>query len=171
MQLRTLTAICILAAAISSPAYAGSFSAGISITEDVSPDKTGMRVYPGAAPVMKKKGDSESANIQFSFGDYGLKVVVAKLRSDDAPGMVGAFYRNELAQFGTVLDCGNADEAKAARAKDKKSKALTCDSDKPQKRGMLFKAGNRDDQHIVEIKPVGEGSAFSLVHVVVRSPE
>ena len=35
MQLRTLTAICILAAAISSPAYAGSFSAGISITEDV----------------------------------------------------------------------------------------------------------------------------------------
>ena len=171
MQLRTLTAICILASAISFPAYAGSFSAGISITEDVSPDKTGMRVYPGAVPVIKEKGDSESANIQFSFGDYGLKVAVVKLRSPDAPGMVGAFYRNELAQFGALLDCGNAEEAKAARAKEKKSKALTCDSDKPRKRGILYKAGNRDDQRIVEIKPVGEGSEFSLVHVMIRSPE
>lgn len=171
MQLRAIAAICILASAIFSPAYAGSFSAGISITEEVSPDKTGMRVYPGAVPTSKKKGDSESANIQFSFGEYGLKVVVAKLRSPDAPGMVGAFYRNELAQFGNVLDCSSADESKAARAKDKKSKTLTCDSDKPQKRGILYKAGNRHDQHIVEVKPVGEGSEFSLVHVLVRSPE
>lgn len=171
MQLHAIVATFILLFAIVFPVHAGSFSAGININEDASPEKTGMRVYPGAVPVTKTKGDTESANIQFSFGDYGLKVVVAKLRSPDAPSLLAGFYRNELAQFGPVLDCSNAEEAKAARAKDKKFKTLTCDSDKPRKRGMQYKAGNRDDQHIVDIKPVGDGSEFSLVHVLLRSPE
>lgn len=172
MQLRPIAALCIvLTTSIFSVTHAASFTAGINISEDVAPEKTGLLVYPDATPIMKKKGDSESVNIQFAFGEYGLNVVVAKLRSGDAPGKVAAFYRSELARFGAVLDCGNADEAKTARAKDRKSKALTCENDKPRKDGMLYKVGSRDDQHIVEIKSVGDGSEFSLVHVNVRSPE
>jgi hypothetical protein len=170
MKLHAIAALVLCSTALLMPVYAASFSAGIEITGDVDADKTGMRVYPGATPVTKKKGDSDSANIQFAFGDYGLKVVVAKLRSTDAPAKVAEFYRGELARFGEVLDCGNAGDG-ATRAKDKKSKILTCDGDKPRKSGMLYKAGRRDDQHVVEIKPIGDGSEFSLVHVNVKSPE
>jgi hypothetical protein len=171
MKFQSLAAIALLSCAMFAPAYAASFSAGIDITDDVAAEKTGLRVYPGATPVLKKKGESESANIQFAFGEYGLKVVVAKLRSTDAPGKVAEFYRGELARFGDVLDCGSAEAAAAPRAKDKKSKVLTCDGDKPRKSGMLYKAGRRDDQHVVEIKSVAEGSEFSLVHLNVKSPE
>ena len=171
MKLQFLAAITVFFCAVFAPAYAASFSAGIDITDDVSVAKTGMRVYPGATPVLKKKGASESANIQFAFGDYGLKVVVAKMRSTDAPAKVAEFYRAELARFGEVLDCGSAEVAAAPRAKDKKSKVLTCDGDKPRKSGMLYKAGRRDDQHVVEIKSVADGSEFSLVHVNVKSPD
>ncbi len=170
MKFQFLAAIAVLSCAVFAPAHAASFSAGIVITDDVAAEKTGLRVYPGATPV-QKKGDSESANIQFAFGDYGLKVVVAKLRSTDAPGKVAAFYRAELARFGEVLDCGSAEVAAALRAKDRKSKILTCDGDKPRNSGMLYKAGRRDDQHVVEIKSVADGSEFSLVHVAVKSPE
>jgi len=171
MKLQSLAAIAVLSCAMFAPAVAASFSAGIDITDDVAAEKTGLRAYPGATPVLKKKGDSESANIQFVFGEYGLKVVVAKLRSADAPGKVAEFYRGELARFGEVLDCGSAEIASAPRARDKKSKVLTCDGDKPRKSGMLYKAGRRDDQHVVEIKSVADGSEFSLLHVNVKSPE
>lgn len=171
MQLRTIVALCIFASAISCGARAASFSAGLNISEEVAPEKTGMRAYPGATLVRKEKGDGDSADIQFSFGDYGLKVVVAKLRSTDAPNRVAEFYRSELARFGDVLDCGNPKEGETHRTKDRKSKVLTCESDKPRKSGMLYKAGSKDDQHVVEIKPNGAGSEFSLVHVHVRRPE
>ena len=172
MKFQFLAAITVFFCAVFAPAHAASFSAGIDITDDVAAEKTGLRVYPGATPVLKKKkGDSESANIQVAFGDYGLKVVVANLRSTDAPGKVAEFYRAELARFGEVLDCGNPEAAPAPSAMDKKSKVLTCDGDKPRKSGMLYKAGRRDDQHVVEIKSVTDGSEFALVHVNVKSPD
>ena len=171
MQNRSIAVLCVLASAVSSVALAASFSAGINISEEVAPEKTGMRVYPGAAPVVKKQGKDDSADIRFHFGDYGLKVVAAKLRSTDSPGKVAKFYREELAQFGDVLDCSNPNVAETTRSRDEKSKVLTCNDDKPRKSGMLYKAGRKDDQHVVEINPNGEGSEFSLVHVKVRSPE
>ena len=36
---------------------------------------------------------------------------------------------------------------------------------------MIYKAGLKDDQYIVEIKPSGDGSEFSLVRVKVHRPE
>ena len=171
MQMRSIAVLCVLASAVSSVALAASFSAGINITEEVSPEKTGIRVYPGAVMVTKKKGDDGSADIQFVFGEYGLKVVAAKLRSTDSPGKVAEFYRDELAQFGKVLDCADPSVAETKRVADEKSKVLTCEGDKPRKNGMLYKAGRKNDQHVVEIKPSGDGSEFSLVHVKVRSPD
>jgi hypothetical protein len=171
MQLRAIASLCIFISAIIPAVQAATFSAGVDISEEVAPEKTGLRVYPGATLVVKNKGESDSANLQFSFGEYGLKVVVAKLRSADTPAKVAEFYRSDLARFGDVLDCGNPDSAKTAIARDKKSKVLNCDGDKPRKSGMLYKAGRKDDQHVVEIKPNGDGSEFSLVYVNVRSPQ
>lgn len=164
-------------------AHAASFSAGVSINEDVDAEETGLRVYPGATPVEKKKrdgdsannkGETDSANIRFTFGEYGLKVVAAKLRSTDSPEKVAAFYRSDLARFGDVLDCSAPNAANATETespKDKKSKVLRCDKDKARKNGMLYKAGRKDNQHVVDIKPYADGSEFSLVHVKVRAPD
>jgi hypothetical protein len=171
MQTRSAAVISILASTLTCAAFAASFSAGINIAEEVAPEKTGMRVYPGAVLVAKKTGDNESADIQFTFGEYGLKIVAAKLRSPDSPGKIAQFYRDELTQFGEVLDCSDPNVADAKRQKNEKSKILSCDGDKPRSNGMLYKAGRKDNQHVVNIKPSGDGSEFSLVHVRVRSPD
>ena len=171
MKLRSLVAAAFLLSTLSLSALAASFSAGINISEDASPEQTGLRIYPGATVVVKNKGNDATADIQFSFGEYGLKVVVAKLRTSDAPSKVAEFYRNELKQFGEILDCSTATTAAKTPAQRDKSKTLTCDGKKPSKGGMLYKAGQKDDQRTVEIKSMGEGSEFSLVYVRVRSPD
>ena len=171
MKMRSIALCCVLAFAVSFSALAASFSAGLSISEEVAPEKTGMRLYPGSVLVVRKSGNDDSVNIQFAFGEYGLKVVVAKLRTADSMAKVAQFYLDELTQFGNVLDCSDPSVAEATRARDKKSKALTCDRDKLRKGGMIYKAGLKDDQYIVEIKPSGDGSEFSLVRVKVHRPE
>lgn len=171
MKIFALVISILFAALLPVAAPAGSFSAGLNISGEVAPEETGLRIYPGAKLVEKKSGDGDSAQVQFDFGDYGLKVVVAKLRSDDSPAIIAAFYRDELVRFGEVLDCADAKTKEANRPRDRKSRLLTCDGDKPPKNGMLFKAGSKSDQHVVDIRPKGEGSEFSLVHVVVRGAD
>ena len=171
MKPRLAASLFVLVSAFVPIAHGGSFSAGINIADEVDAAETGMRVYPGATPVGKEGRENDSANLQFSFGEYGLKVIAAKLRSADSPERVASFYRSELARFGVVLDCSVPDPVATAQSKDKKSQVLGCNGDKPRKNGMLYKAGRKNDQHVVEIKPHVEGSEFSLVHVRVRSPD
>ena len=152
---------------ISAGTSAESFKAGIAVAGNIDAEETGIRAYPGATQV-DKKGESESANLQFSFGDHGFKLVAAKLRSTDAIEKVAAFYRADLARFGTVLDCGVVESSKSP-PQDKKSNVLTCDNDKPRKNGALYKAGRKNDQRMVEIRPHADGSEISLVHVKLRN--
>lgn len=171
MRPRSITALCAHVLISLSSAHAASFSAALDISDGVAPEQTGLRVYPGATLVGKGSNESEAANIQFSFGDFGLKVVAAKLRSDDSPEKVAAFYRSELARFGEVLDCGKSNDSSEPPASSRKSKVLKCDKDRPRKGGMLYKVGRKDDQHVVEVRSKGEGSEISLVHVNVRTPD
>jgi len=163
MNLRSL--FFVLLFAVSSSACAGSFHAGLRVSEDVNAEETGLPGYPGATIVENRHGDNDSAKVQIGFGEYGLKVVVAKLRSDDSMEKIAAFYREQLAQYGAVLDCSGPQTDKP---RERKSKALTCEGDRPEKRGLLFKAGRKSDQYLVAIKPKGSGSEFSLVHVQVN---
>ena len=171
MKPRLAATVFALVSSVVPMAHGGSFSAAINIADEVDAAETGMRVYPGATPVGKRGRDNDSANLQFSFGEYGLKVIAAKLRSADSPERVASFYRSELARFGNVLDCSAPDQVAAAQPKEMKSQVLRCDGDKPRKHGMLYKVGRKSDQHVVEIKPHADGSEFSLVHVRVRSPD
>lgn len=164
-------AFCALALLSFSTVQAASFSAGFSVTEEVSAAATGIPVYPGAIPVRETKGEKESAKVQIAFGDFGLKVVAAKLQSADSVGKIAEYYRVELARFGRVLDCGKLRADNAAPPSEGKSKAMTCEDSKPRKNGVIFKAGKKKDQRVVEIYPAGEGSEFSLVHVVVRGTD
>jgi hypothetical protein len=182
MKSRLIAAGLLCATVMLPVVHAESFSAGFNIADDAPPEATGLRVYPGAIKkagkkedgessvhLSSKKGDSDSANIQLSFGDYGLKIIAVKMHSTDSPDKVATFYREDLARFGPVLDCTNGNSSDAP--KSKQSKALTCDNDKPRKVGQVFKAGRKDNQRVVEIRPASDGTSFSLVHVRVNAPD
>jgi hypothetical protein len=165
-KLSVLTlATCLFSSTLS---FAGGFNASLNITDRARSEETGLRHYPGATPMPNKKGDEEGANIHFSLGDYGLKIVAVKLKTEDAKDKVAAFYRKDLERFGAVLDCSNADGVDIQIGR--KTKILVCDKerDRVKRGGLVFKAGTRANQRVVSIEPKSEGVEIALVHVEVR---
>jgi len=137
--------------------------AGVVVSGKATPEDVGLPFYPGAKPDKDNKDDSNAVRMGMWGGDSGFKLVVVKMESDDAPAKVVAFYKKALAKYGKVLDCTNGGASDAA--KDESSNVLTCGNDKPEKGGMLFKAGTDKKQHIVGVEPNGKGTAFQLVYV------
>lgn len=137
--------------------------AGLVVSGKATPEDVGLPFYPGAKPHKDNKDDSDAVRMGMWGGGSGFKLVVVKMESDDSPAKVVAFYKKALKKYGAVLDCTNG--APADAAKDESSKALTCGDDKPEKGGMLFKAGTDKKQHIVGVEPNGKGTVFQLVYV------
>src|SRR6266581_1500981 len=94
------------------------------VHSDVDPKDTGMPVYPGAKPKAESDDhDKGRANINISSSLFGLKVVALEYQSDDPPEKLIAYYKNELKQYGKVLEChGGGDDVDS----DSESKQLTC---------------------------------------------
>jgi hypothetical protein len=81
----------------------------------------GLPIYPGATP--DREGDpshfpgpvafnnSATAVIDVPVGRARSRVVVVKLRTPDPADRVAAFYRQALAQYGTVLDCSHPESS------------------------------------------------------------
>jgi len=136
---------------------------GVVVSGKATPEDVGLPFYPGAKPSKDNKDDSNAVRMGMWKDGNGFKLVVVKMESDDPPAKVAAFYKKALAKYGKVLDCTNG--APADAAKDESSKALTCGDDKPEKGGMLFKAGTDKKQHIVGVQPNGKGTIFQLVYV------
>jgi hypothetical protein len=61
--------------------------------------------------------------------------------------------------------------AKTRASRDDKSDKLTCGDDKPDKGGMLFKAGTKEKQHIVGVEPNGTGTVFQLLYIEARGEQ
>lgn len=145
--------------------------------KDADPKATGLTPYPGALQVADTEGD-KNANVDMSFGGFGLKVAAAHYHTDDSPEKVMDFYKKDLARYGTVLVC-DANARHEAPAQDKDSDVLTC-GDKGSKsyqhdRGINIniedtelKVGTQHRQHIVGVKPKGNGTDFALVYVELR---
>jgi hypothetical protein len=98
-----------------------------------------------------------------------VKVVSLKYTSDDAPEKIVAFYRNKLAGFGTVLECkGHGQDVELGSGRGLES-PVKCDA--AQGHGgsseMSLKVGTEGNQHVVQVKPSGKGSEFSLVYIRV----
>ncbi|MBL8524520.1 MAG: hypothetical protein JNN20_12585 [Betaproteobacteria bacterium] len=146
------------------------FSAGIEFDDQASAEQTGLPVYPGARRDRDDVRNADNVNLGFWGGDFGVKLVVVKMESNDKPEQVAEFYRRALGEFGPVLDCSRAKsrETPRPREKSKGPKPLDCDSDRGEKNGQLYKAGTRRNQHIVSIQSRGPGTAFQLIHVEVR---
>jgi hypothetical protein len=134
--------------------------AGIEVSKRASSADVGLPIYPGAKPHKNPGSDSDAAQLGVWGGAFGFRLAVMQLESSDAPTKIAEYYKKALAKYGTVLDCTND-----GTDHENSSSALTCD-DKPAKNGgMVFKAGTKRKQHIVEVEPNGSGSKFALVYV------
>ena len=141
--------------------------AGLIVSARATAKEVGMPIYPGATPHKDPdKNDSSAANLGLWGNSFGFKLVVLKLESKDAPRKIADYYQKALAKYGLVLDCTNAPPSQ--ENDDEKSAKLTCGDDKPDKGGMLFKAGTKEKQHIVGVQPNGSGTIFQLLYVEAR---
>jgi len=127
--------------------------------------EVGLPLYPGARPHKEKTDDSPAVQLGFWGHTWGFKLAVLKLESNDPPDKITTFYRKALATYGKVLNC--ADSTKAAEGQDKAASknALDCQDDHPESGETLLKAGAKEKQHIVSVKPEGSLSVFQLVYV------
>jgi len=141
--------------------------AGITFSKQATPKEVGLPTYPGAKPYKDEKEDSPSVQMGIWGSTFGFKLAVMKLESNDAPEKIAGFYKKALAKYGTVLNC--SDPAQKPSAKD--SSKLACGDDKPEKGGLLFKAGTKEKQHLVAIQANGQGSLFQLVYVEARGDD
>ncbi len=154
-------------------------------TNAVRASDVGLPTYPGAVEVAQKGDDSGSADVNMSFGKWRLHVKAVDYQSSDPEDKILVFYKGALAKFGDVLTCKD----KIAVGQPAKTRGgLTCSNDHEYQMGLKLDtsnknasmkigqvsgdvkllAGSTDNQHIVEINPVPDGTKFSLV--VVQLP-
>ena len=67
--------------------------------------KAGLPLYPGARVHRDEDNEQNESTMGVLTEAFGLKLVVAKYESDDAPGKVIDFYRDKLKKYGKVIEC------------------------------------------------------------------
>jgi hypothetical protein len=138
----------------------------------------GLTAYPGAVPVKEDHDtDTNSANVDMSFGSFHLGVKAAGFQTPDQQDKVIAFYRKDLARYGDVIECQND---KPVGTPTRTSQGLTCDDNghtKFKAHGDLngihvdsgsgseleLRAGSSQHQHIVGIESKNGGTKIGLV--------
>lgn len=143
---------------------------GMSVKTDSSVVEggVGLTVYPGAELVKKEKGkDSGAADINMSFGSFHLGVKAISYRTPDSPDKVLAFYRKDMAHFGSVILCkgtaavGTPDHTQDGLTCDKESgNNIHIDDDRSQEE---LKAGSKQHQHIVAIQTEDGSTKIGLI--------
>jgi hypothetical protein len=151
----------------SPPPSGGGFSAGITIgsMEDGSGLETPL--YPGAVPYQDRPENKSGAQVNLWGGDrFGFRLAAGKFQSRDDVDRIGRFYRRALVRYGTPLDCGAPD---APRGKHKEGGPLTCEDDKPEAGGQLYKVGLPKNFRVVSVKPLPDGTTqIEVVRVSIR---
>src|SRR5580693_5091100 len=145
------------------------------VGKDANAHNAGLPLYPGAHP--KRDENNDPLNFGVATEGFGLKLVVAKYESDDAPSKVVDFYREKLKRYGKVLEChsqkhgGDVDVHDDDDKNSGKSKELKCDENSGPVTEL--KVGTEDNQHIVAVEPPdsGKGAHFALVYVHTRGKQ
>jgi len=139
---------------------------GLKVRTAIDPRDVGLAIYPKARlKPSEDSGDDKSANVNISTPFFGLKIIALKYESDDPPATVVDFYRKDMARYGKVAECKGGDYAHH----EDHGMTLTLDCDQQgDKRGVELKAGEGSSQHIVGVKPRGDGSEFGLVYIQIR---
>jgi hypothetical protein len=144
---------------------------------DADAEKIGLPLYPGARLRHDKEEDSDSGSFAIHTEAFGVKLVVAKYESEDAPGKVIDYYRDKLKKYGKVLECHTHEHGGDVFSgsdddKDHGSKELKCEGDNTGPVTEL-KVGTEDNQHLVAVEPrdKGVGSTFAMVYLHVRGKQ
>jgi hypothetical protein len=145
--------------------------AGVTFSKQATPKDVGLPAYPGAKARKDEKDDSASVQMGLWGGSFGFKLAVLKMESNDAPEKIAEFYKKALAKYGTVLNCSDGSQKTDGKDKSGSSNRLECDDDKPEKGGLLYKAGTKEKQHIVAVQANGTGSLFQLVYLEARGDD
>jgi len=139
--------------------------AGITLSKQATPKEVGLPLFPGAKLHKDEKEDSPAMQMGLWGSTLRFKLALMKMESSDAPEKIAEFYKKALSRYGTVLNCSDPSQKTADKDKAGSANRLECDDDKPEKGGLVFKAGTKEKQHIVAIQPNGQGSLFQLVYV------
>src|SRR6266849_4377225 len=142
--------------------------AGVMLSKQATAKDVGLPVYPGAKAHKDEKDDSPTVQMGLWGSTFGFKLALMKMESNDAPEKIAEFYKKALAKYGTVLNCSDPSQKASTKEKSKSPNQLDCGDDKPEKGGLVFKAGTKEKQHVVGIQPNGQGSLFQLVYVEAR---
>jgi len=123
------------------------------------PPDTGLPVHAGARPVRDR--DHDNADVSIDGGFFGVKVAVARYEDDASPAALLEYYRKEIATYGAVTECrGNLDfkhgSGGAPRCKER------------SRDEVQLGAGTEENNHVVSVKPRGNGAEFTLVHVQTK---
>jgi hypothetical protein len=149
----------------------GSDVGGLVVKAQATAKEAGLPLYPGARPHKDDKDDSNAANLGLWGSSFGFKLVVLKMESSDSQEKVSAFYQKALGKYGTVMNCSDGSKTQGDKDKGDSSKKLSCDSDHADPGGVLFKAGTKEKQHLVSVKPNGTGCIFTLLFIEARSDD
>lgn len=156
------------------------------VGNDADARKAGLPLYPGARLRHDQENDN-AANLSLFTQAFGVKLVLAKYDSDDAPAKIIDFYRDKLKKYGKVIEChtrehagahadfSDGQDSKEDGSKDddskKESAAVKCEGDNAGAVTEL-KVGTENNQHVVAIEPkTGSGSTFALVYVHTRGKQ
>ena len=129
--------------------------------DEKKPADTGLAQYPGSRLKEKSKNDTNSANVDLSFGPFGMKVAAATYLTEDSEDKVLDFYRKEMSKYGKVLECKGG-------SIDDHNDELVCSSSKHGEEIELG-TGNKMRRRIVGVKKNGTQTEFSLVYLQLRN--
>jgi hypothetical protein len=130
----------------------------VSVRTNVAAADTGLAVYPGARP-LEDEHEPSNANVNVGNSMFGVKVTAAKYESTDAHDRVIDFYRNELKTYGEVVECRGNVNYRSGRPVCREGRSSG---------DIQLVAGPEHQQHIVAVKPRGDGTEFGLVYVQTR---
>jgi len=129
-------------------------------TGEQLPD-TGLAIYPGSVPVRQHR-EAETADVSVGNSLFGVKVAAANFASDASPRAIVEYYRQAMRAHGQVTECrGNIDFRRSRAVCHSK---LFSDS-----RTTQLAVGTEQRHRLVSVKPRGNGSAYSVVYVQVKS--
>lgn len=138
------------------------------VGRDADAQKAGLPLYPGARSQNAENDDP--LNLALSTDSFGMKLIVAKYETPDAPEKVLNFYRDKMKKYGKVLECHNTNDASGDHnADDKKegSQPVQCEGDNSGPVREL-KVGTEDNQRIVALEDPKDTKNTKFVVVYLR---
>lgn len=139
----------------------------VKTNDDANTAEIGITPYPGAVPYKDNQNDTDSADVNMSFGSFHLGVRAASYKTQDGQSQVVAFYKKDLARYGDVLECrDNEPVGEPTRT----AQGLTCEDQHKHNvqvsdSEIELRTGSPDHQHIVAITPKDGGTKIGMVNV------